>query len=188
MAAAVVVVFGGPGRRLLDPDPPRPARTQGTQGNPERSLLGFEAVAPSSSDALVVARGYTAQVLIPWGTPLLSSGPAWRNDASNTAAEQAQQVGMNHDGMHFFPSEPGPAGGRSGLLVLNHEHIDPTLLFPDGATPMTPEKVGKGLAAHGVSVVAVALVDGSWRAVDSPLNRRITGTTPMTFSGPAIRR
>jgi len=115
---------------------------------------------------------------------LLASGPAWKNDASNTAAEQAQQIGMNHDGMHFFPSEPGPAGSRSGLLVLNHEHIDQTLLTPDGPTPMTPEKVSKGLAAHGVSVVAVSLVDGSWRAVDSPLNRRITGSTLMAFSGP----
>ena len=68
--------------------------------------------------------------------------------------------------------------------MLNHEYVDQTLLYPDGPTPMTPEKVRKGLAALGVSVVAVALVDGAWRAVDSPLNRRITGTTPMAFSGP----
>ena len=90
---------------------------------------------------------------------------------------------MAHDGMHFFPS-PGDTAGRSGLLVLNHEHIDPMLLFVDGPQPMTPEKVNKALAAHGVSVVAVALTDGAWRAVDSPQNRRITGATPMSFSGP----
>ncbi|HYH48946.1 MAG TPA: PhoX family phosphatase, partial [Acidimicrobiia bacterium] len=39
-------------------------------------------------------------------------------------------------------------------------------------------------AAHGVSIVAVAFAEGQWRAVDSPFNRRITGTTPVTFSGP----
>jgi len=79
-----------------------------------------------------VAMGYTAQVLIPWGTPLLSSGPAWKNDASNTAAEQAQQIGMHHDGMHFFPSAPGAARSGSGLLVLNHEYVDHTFLSPTG--------------------------------------------------------
>ncbi len=182
--AVAAFAFLGPGRRLFDSAADGPARTPGNDGTQEESLLGFEAVPPSSADALVVAKGYTAQVLIPWGTPLLSSGPAWKNDASNTAAEQAQQIGMNHDGMHFFPSDPGPAGSRSGLLVLNHEHIDQTLLFSDGPTPMTPEKVRKGLAAHGVSVVAVSLVDGVWRAVDSQLNRRITGATPVAFSGP----
>jgi len=177
-AAAAFGFLGGPARRLLDSSPP------GTSAGESGSLLGFEAVAPNSADGLVVANGYTAQVLIPWGTPLLSSGPAWKKDAANSADEQAQQVGMNHDGVHFFPSAPGPAGSRSGLLVLNHESADQALLFPDGPTPMTPEKVNKGLAAHGVSVVALAMIDGAWRAVDSPLNRRITGATPMTFSGP----
>ena len=179
LAAAALGFLGGPASRLLDAVPAGAAPAP--PGQP--ALLGFEAVPPSTEDKLIVAKGYTAQVLIPWGTPLLSTGPAWKNDATNTAAEQAQQIGMGHDGMHFFPSATGPAGSRSGLLVLNHENIDPILLFPDGPGP-TPEKVNKALAAHGVSVVAVALVDGTWRAVDSPLNRRITGATPMTFSGP----
>ncbi|HEV3364466.1 MAG TPA: alkaline phosphatase PhoX, partial [Acidimicrobiia bacterium] len=178
LAAAAVGFLGGPGKRLVESTP------GGTGRRPRGSLLGFEPVAPNSEDALIVARGYTAQVLLPWGTPLLSSGPAWKKDASNTAAEQAQQVGMNHDGMHFFPSASGPGGSRSGLLVMNHEHIDETLLYPAGPTPITPEKVNKGLAAHGVSLVALALIDGVWRAVDSALNRRITGATPMAFSGP----
>jgi uncharacterized protein len=179
LVAAAAGFLGGTGTGFL-----RPA-TAGASPRRRRSpLLGFEPVAPSTADALVVADGYTAEVLIPWGTPLLSTGPAWRKDASNTAAEQAQQIGMHHDGMHFFASGPGPAGSRSGLLVVNHEYVDQILLFPDGPDRMTPEKVNKALAAHGVSVVAVALVDGTWRAVDSPLNRRITGATPVTFSGP----
>ena len=121
LAVAAAGFIAGPGRQLFDSARPGPSdtrSTQSTEGDQKTSLLGFEAVAPSSEDALVVARGYTAQVLIPWGTPLLSSGPAWKNDASNTAAEQAQQIGMHHDGMHFFPSAPGPVGETlSDVLV-----------------------------------------------------------------------
>jgi secreted PhoX family phosphatase len=185
--AVAAVGFLGAANRLLGSDPtgnaPTGSTLTGKTAEGQSSLLGFEAVAASTADAVVVARGYTAEVIIPWGQPILSSGPAWKKDASNTAAEQAQQIGMNHDGMHFFPP-PGDAGTHRGLLVLNHEHADHVLLFRDGPKPMTPEKVNKALAAHGVSVVAVALVDGAWRAVDSPMNRRITGETPVTFSGP----
>ena len=42
----------------------------------------------------------------------------------------------------------GPEG-QQGLLVLNHEYVDPILLYPDGATEMTQAKVDKALAAHG---------------------------------------
>ena len=150
----------------------------------KRPLLGFAEVPASSADSFVVPDGYTYDVLIPWGTPLSSSGPAWKKDGSNTAAEQAQQVGMHHDGMHFFPLGNGPAGSRRGLLVLNHEYVDQVLLNADGATPMTAEKVAKALAGHGVTVVEIQLVDGGWTNVDSPYNRRITGTTPVEFSGP----
>ena len=84
----------------------------------------------SKDDTFVVPEGYVAEVLIPWGTPILSAGPAWRKDASNTAAEQAEQVGMHHDGMHFFSTGKGPAGSARGLLVLNHEYVDPIMRVP----------------------------------------------------------
>ncbi|HZB32024.1 MAG TPA: PhoX family phosphatase [Streptosporangiaceae bacterium] len=149
-----------------------------------RPLLGFTPVAPSSADAFTVPPGYVAEVFIPWGTPLRSGGPAWRKDASNTAAEQAQQIGMHHDGMHFFPLGRGRAGSTHGVLVLNHEYIDRTLMYADGDAVVTKEKVDKALAGHGVSLVEIGLAGGRWRVVDSRLNRRVTGTTPMAFSGP----
>ena len=65
--------------------------------------LGFDEVPASDADAIVVPDGYTWHVLAPWGTPLLAGAPAFAEDASNTAAEQARQVGFNHDGMHYFP-------------------------------------------------------------------------------------
>jgi hypothetical protein len=153
------------------------------RGGP-RPLLGFTPVPVGTADVIVVPEGYTAEVLIPWGQPLRSTGPRWRPDASNTAAEQAEQIGSHHDGMHFFPLSQRSRHGDRGVLVVNHEYLDGVLLYPDGVDVMTEEKVRKGLAAQGMSVVEVALVDGRWRAVDSRLNRRITGSTPVAFSGP----
>jgi uncharacterized protein len=149
-----------------------------------RPLLGFTPVTTSAADALTVPNGYSAQVLIPWGTPIHSGGPAWQPDASNTAAEQAQQVGMHHDGMHYFPLGSGPRGNRHGLLVVNHEYIDMTLLYTDGDAVMTQEKVNKALAGHGVTVAQIELAGGAWQLVDSAYNRRVTGATPMAISGP----
>lgn len=185
LAAAAVAFLGG----SVAAPAPAAAHDGGDgyghrDGRHGRALLGFEQVPVSTADALVVPAGYTAQVLIPWGTPLLTSGPAWLQDGSNTAEEQAQQVGMHHDGMHFFPLGTGRSGNRVGLLVVNHEYIDQILLNPDGASPMTPAKVAKALAAHGVTVIAVRRDGGTWHQVDSPFNRRITGTSPVTFSGP----
>ncbi|SOD58305.1 hypothetical protein SAMN06297387_10183 [Streptomyces zhaozhouensis] len=161
------------------------ARHGGGRPGHGRRLLGFEPVSTSDADTFVVPEGYEAQVIIPWGTPIRPEGPAWREDGGNTADEQAEQVGMNHDGMHFFPLGHGREGSRRGLLVLNHEYVDQELLFPDGAADMTGEKVRKALAAHGVSVVEIERRrDGSWERVDSRYARRVTGDTPVAFSGP----
>jgi secreted PhoX family phosphatase len=153
---------------------------------------GFTEVPPSSDDAIVVPPGYSWEVLIPWGTPLFDHSPAFAEDASNAAADQELQVGFNHDGMHYFPLLPGRGGSRQGLLVVNHEYTDANQIYtlaqglaitPDAAGR---EKVAKALAGHGVSVVEVAKgTDGKWtHVVGSPFNRRVTGTTPMKFSGP----
>ncbi len=147
------------------------------------SALGFNAVPTSDADTLVVPSGYTADILIPWGQPLLSTGPVWKKDASNTAAEQELQIGQHHDGMHYFPLPPG-MGYAQGLLVVNHEYFDPVILYAEALTVMTQERVNKALAAMGVTVIAVGEVNGKWQAVDNSYNRRITGNTPMTFSGP----
>ena len=160
-------------------------------GRPGRSLLGFTEVPVSDADDIVVPPGYSAQILVPWGTPLVG-GVDWKPDASNTSAEQALQVGFNHDGMHYFPLRPGARGNRSGLLVLNHEYTDANQIYTAAqgsaitADAVGMEKVAKALAAHGVTVVEVQqLNDGSWtHVVGSRYNRRITGTTPMNFSGP----
>lgn len=143
--------------------------------------LGFDSIAGSRTDAVTVASGYTAHVLAPWGTPLNSQAAAWKNDGTNTAADQANSVGMHHDGMHFFPLNDS---STDGLLCINHEYIDKNALHFDGAI-RDPELVRKEINAHGISVVRIKLTDGQWDVVTNDShNRRFTGATEMAIAGP----
>lgn len=156
-------------------------------GGPGRSI-GFRSVAMPAAvtDTLTVPSGYTARVLYRWGDAVGIEGamPPFRPDASNSAAEQALQAGMHHDGMHYFPMQPGDS--RRGLLVMNHEYTDDGLLHADGMANWSAEKVAKSMAAHGVSVVEVERTSSGWQLVrPSRHARRITASTPMTISGPA---
>jgi secreted PhoX family phosphatase len=168
---------------------PAVARTAPGRGR-AADLLGFRAVSLGYGDEIVVPSGYTSRAFIPWGTPILGDFPRFV-PGENTAAEQAQQVGMHHDGMHYFPLHKGPRGSERGLLVVNHEYTDEGLLHTGtSAAPSraeyTAEMVRKSQAAHGVSVVEIRQdAPGEWAVVRSALNRRITANTPMSFSGPA---
>jgi secreted PhoX family phosphatase len=158
---------------------PRRARAQASE------LLGFRGIPPSRADSVVVAPGYTAEVLYAWGDPI-SNGPAFRADASNSWEEQAVQAGMHHDGLHYFPLPAGSASSNQGLLAINHEYTDDGLLHPGGMEPWTAEKVRKAQAAHGVSVIEVRASGGRWEVVrPSSYARRVTGYTPIGASGPA---
>ena len=98
-----------------------------------RNRLPFDAVAVTRADTITVPAGYSATTFIPWGTPICGRYPAFLEDASNSAEDQAQQTGMHHDGMHFFPMDARFKGRKSdhGLLVLNHEYIEPRLLHAE---------------------------------------------------------
>lgn len=150
--------------------------------------LGFRAVAASAQDRVVVPPGYTATPLAPWGEPVGIAGnlPAFKFDASNSAAEQAVQMGMHHDGLHYYALD----GSRRGLLAINQEYTDEALLHPGGNTVVTAEKVRKSQAAHGITVIEIAIANeqpaGRWQMVrPSKYARRITAHTPFAIGGPA---
>ncbi len=148
------------------------------------TALGFQSVPPATTDSVRVPPGYTATPLAAWGEPVgvLGQMPLWKADASNSAAEQALQLGMHHDGLQFYSLD----GSRRGLLVINHEYTDDGLLHPGGMQPWTADKVAKAQAAHGVAVVEVALQGGRWNLVQpSRYARRITAQTPFAIQGPA---
>lgn len=148
-------------------------------------VLGFASVPPSRADRIIVPPGYVAEVLAPWGEPVGIPGamPAWREDAGNSADEQALQMGMHHDGMQFYPLG---ASSTHGLLALNHEYTDDGLLHPDGLVPWTAQKVRKAQMAVGLAVIEVRLQDGRWQHVQpSRFARRTTMDTPFGVGGPA---
>ena len=198
-AAATFTAMGGVGSLLS-------AVPSTVEAATRRPLLGFTGIPVSELDEVVVPEGYTAEVLISWGDPV-SNGPEFRQDASNSAAEQLRQWGMHNDGLVYFPI----AGSQRGLIVQNHEYTDDDLLFPDGSANWNAEKTRKSLNAHGVGIIevekrrvrggrddddddAVNIAGcGRWRRRSrewvvvrpSRYARRITGLTPMTISGPA---
>ncbi|MCE2912738.1 MAG: PhoX family phosphatase [Rubrivivax sp.] len=146
--------------------------------------IGFTPIAASAADRITVPPGYTATAFLLWGEPVGVPGnmPAFRDDAGNSAADQAVQMGMHHDGIHYYPLD----GSRRGLLVMNHEYTDDGLLHAGGMVPWTAEKVRKSQAAHGVSVSEVELKDGRWQAVrPSRYARRFTASSPFAIGGPA---
>lgn len=171
----------------------RAARAQSTAAS---GLLGFTPVPVSRADALAVPPGYRVQVLAPWGTPITGALPPWRPGAA-TGDDQAQQVGMHHDGMHLFPLDGSSA---DGLLVVNHEYIEPRLLHADAwagqaldadmvvfdaAGRRADDEVLAEIHAHGLSVMRVGrAADGTWSVRPDPRNRRITGLTDMEIAGP----
>jgi secreted PhoX family phosphatase len=150
--------------------------------------IGFTAISASTEDRIRVPAGYSASVLYRWGDPVgLASGmPAFKPDASNSAAEQALQAGMHHDGIEYYPLPYGSTRSTRGLLAMNHEYTDDGLLHPDGFAGWSAEKVAKAQNAHGVSVIEVELRGGQWTVVrPSRYARRVTARTPMRIAGPA---
>ena len=191
LGASIAALFGGVGLAGC-------ATTAGSAGG---QLMGFDAVAVSSADTVIVPKGYKVQAFIPWGTPISGNMPAF-DPMKNTGADQGHQMGSHHDGMHFFPIEgqdPYSGSSTEGLLVMNHEYVEPRYMHAravgqkldrGGVPPLVngkrpADECLKEINAHGVSVVHVKKGNnGQWAVVPGKLNRRITGATPMAIQGP----
>jgi len=155
-----------------------------------KSLIGFApvSVAEGGGPWPAVSTDYEWDVLIPWGDPLQPGGPAF--EWPPTAALQAEQIGIGHDGMWFFPFRKKDSSGsrfessRHGLLALNNEfglnmHI---LGKPE---PESLADVRATQHAIGVTIVELKKQGNKWQTVKSRYSRRIHANTPMAFSGPA---
>ena len=183
LGAAIAMMAGVGLSGCLDKDGrPRPPRPQPQPTQPDPLRLGFDSIPGSRTDACVVAAGYSAYVLAPWGTPLNSAARAWQADGGNSADDQANAVGMHHDGMHFFPLN---GSSEDGLLVVNYEYIDQKALHPNGPTRdadgrRPAEEVRKEINAHGVGVLRIRKVGGRWQVMDNdPLNPARCAAAPM---------
>jgi secreted PhoX family phosphatase len=180
-AGAVVSVAATAGGVLATSAAAAPAPS--TAGHSAPRGLRFTPVAPNKADAVTVADGYSQEVVIRWGDPVVPGAPAF-NAAGQSAAAQARQFGYNCDYLALLelPGEPGRK-----VLVANHEYTDEVLMFAgyDAANPARGQ-VEVAWAAHGLSVVVLD-EDRAGRLAPAKhrLNRRITATTPIEFTGPA---
>lgn len=154
--------------------------------------IGFDNLSPALApvvDAVRVAAGHQAALLVAWGDPIMPGGTAFRGDASETAAEQLKQFGEHNDGMHYFGfNSRGVESSERGLLCVNNEYTHEAILHTDGlnANNQTIAKARKSQAAHGMSVVEVRKTAGNWSVVaNSAYGRRLSANTPMRISGPA---
>ena len=153
--------------------------------------LSFPAVAKSTADTVTVPAGYTAAVLYALGDPLTAATPDFRNDG--TDSDYDNRAGDHHDGMEYFGLNAAgtardAAGSERGLLAMNHEALTDHFLHAAGSTanPRPTAEADKEIPAHGVSIVEVRKVSGSFAyQKDSAYNRRVTPMTPLQINGPA---
>ncbi len=152
-----------------------------------RRLINFApvSVAEGNGPTPKISSDYQFEVLIPWGTPIEPNGPDFNYPP--TAEEQREQIGIGHDGMHFFaePQRYGRFSNRRGMLAINHEFGRNSHVLGK-ALPESIEDVRTSQHAHGVSIVAIYKSErsGHWRTRYSRDSRRIHANTPMKFSGP----
>ena len=146
------------------------------------------AIPVSSADTVVVPPGYTAKVLIAWGDPV-SGGPAFKPDASNTAAEQARQWGMHNDGMVYFPIDGSSRRPARSEQRVHRRRAAVSRMAPRTGTrrrptsrsaptacrsSRSPDSRGRARTASGE--IDQATGNGEWQVVrPSHYARRITG-------------
>ncbi|MEU0947822.1 PhoX family protein [Streptomyces canus] len=189
-AAAVVTVAAAAGTAGTVVTAPSAAAAQQVAGKPRPQGktargLRFAPVAPNTADTVTVPAGYSQNVVVRWGEPILRGAPAF-DPEKQTAAAQAGQFGYNND---FLALLPLPGEKNRQVLVANHEYTDEVLMFRgyDAAAP-TREQVEIAWAAHGLSAVVVEAnnKNGALTVVPRhPLNRRVTATTEFRLTGPA---
>lgn len=144
--------------------------------------MRFGAVQPNTKDEVVVPDGYEQKVLIAWGDPVEDGAPEFDFDRQ-TAAAQATQFGFNNDFAGVLTATDGTL-----VYVCSHEYTTEPMMFRDwDVERTTEEQVNIGIAAHGHTVLAVERDgDGFLAPIKGHrLNRRITGFTEFSVTGPA---
>jgi len=178
-----------------------------------KPLLGFTPVslAQGTGPEPAISPEYQYDVILPWGDPIVPGGTAFNEaDLPLPPTQQAEAVGIGHDGMWFFPIRDAgkprygwdddgllnPWNGQSlgngpvknrGVLCMNNE-FGTNFHVLRKSVPESLDDVRSSQHAHGVTVVELQRSpgkNGSWNVVASDLARRIHVNTPVDFSGPA---
>ena len=130
------------------------------------SLRSDQFLQPQSEDRLVLAPGLESRILLKWGDTLSAKG---------------LRFGSHSDFCAYIPRSPD--NPHDGVLMVNHESVSP--LFASGfrkgpGARKTAEQVMREQEQVGVSLVRFFKGKSGWTVdLESPLNRRITGRTPI---------
>ena len=149
--------------------------------------LGFKPIDPvdAAVDSFDVPAGYDWEPLLRWGDPMFADSPEF-DFSAQTAAAQARQFGYNNDYLEIL-RQPN---GKQGLLVCNHEYVNPDIMFPAAPASAAEEAERRNIfrSAVGLSVVELERsargTPWSYRR-GARLNRRITLDTVFELTGPA---
>jgi secreted PhoX family phosphatase len=164
---------------------PSPSPTPTPTPAPSYSIA-FAPVAANQNDTVTVPTGYTVDVLLKAGDSV-EAGTAYAGSFP-TPADAEKWAGGNHDGMEYFELSGVNANG-GGLLAINHELADYSILFSGSynAATATADQKALALSAVGISVVEVAKgTDGKWAVkAGSRFNKRYTGNGSYRAGGPA---
>jgi uncharacterized protein len=136
----------------------------------------FESLSPSSADDFRVAQGYGRQVLLRWGDDLgngtFGCDPDFTAFMPIDLLDRGFDLARGHAGY-----APRNASSTEGLLVVNHEWVDPRFL----------EAGASQHAEVGLSVSRIVWRrTGRWELVkDARRNRRYDARTEFVLTGPA---
>ncbi|CAD7852981.1 MAG: Putative phosphatase, partial [Olavius algarvensis Gamma 1 endosymbiont] len=157
--------------------------------------VGFAEIEHGVDETHHVAPGYSADLLMRWGDPVVPDAPAFDPNRQSADAQRGQ-FGYNNDFIGYIPLPLGADNSEHGLLCINHEYTSREVMFPglgknndpkDKHKGITREIVAIEMACHGGSIIEIEKHNGKWRVVpDSKYARRITALdTPIAVSGPA---
>ncbi len=125
----------------------------------------FDPILPTEQDDLVLAAGFSYDVLIKWGDPI--------NDS--------EKFGFNNDFIQYLPVE----GTRDeAILWVNHEYVDSRFVSGwDDGVERTLEQVHEEMNNVGGSFIKIKKKGKHWKFDNQDtLNKRISGHTKIPFN------
>ena len=149
--------------------------------------LNFKEISHGLDEHLHIAENYSAQVLLRWGDPIFPNLDTFDPFKLN-ANSQLKRFGYNNDFVEYLPIRNDKQASSHGLLVVNHEYVNSSLMHPGSPSPkkLNREQIDTEMAAHGLSIAEIKKVNQAWSVeLASKLNRRITPFSEMQISGPA---
>ncbi len=158
----------------------------GTSGPTASGRLEFAPVqaVDAAVDSFDVPEGYSWTPILRWGDPLLAETPDF-DFAAQTPEAQAGQFGYNNDYLEIL-RQPN---GKKGLLVCNHEYVNPAIMFPAKAASEEEKAARRRIFRNAVGMSVVELErekkGAPWSYVrGGKLNRRVTLDTKFELTGP----